>query len=222
MKKEQVLRILDVTLIMTIIMLVVEGIFSIPAVNNWFGLLITNSEGWVLYVVIWIIMFLQVTILNIPAYVVLSASVSVGIKTMSLSYIGVVLSAYMCGCIFAYLLGRKYGKKAVKWCAGSDDDYNKWSQVLNEKGKLWYFLTILLPLFPDDVLCIVAGAVKFDFGFYTFANLIGRGVGLVCMIAILNFLGHVGGGFPFMLIVWSVAIVFEICVILCLKRSKSK
>lgn len=222
MKKEQIIKILDIAIIMTVIILGIEIIFSIPGVNNWFSSLITSSNGWVVYVVIWIIMFLQTTILNIPAYVVLSASISVGINSLSFLYIVVVLSAYIVGCLFAYFIGYKFGKKAVKWCAGSDEDYDKWSNVLNAKGKWWYFITVLFPLFPDDILCLVAGAVKFNFSFYVISNIIGRGIGLITMLLFLELLGSVGGDFPYMVIVWAVVLLIEIIVYFVLKKKENK
>lgn len=221
MKKEQILKILNVAIIMTAIILAVEIIFSIPIVNNWFASLITSSEGWVVYLVIWIIMFLQTTILNIPAYVVLSASVSVGINTLSFLYIVIVLSAYIAGCLLAYWIGYKFGKKAVKWCAGSEEDYEKWSKVLNEKGKWWYFVTVIFPMFPDDILCLVAGAVKFNFPFYILSNVIGRGIGLVTMLLFLELLGSMGGDFPYMVIVWTVALLIEAIVYCVLKKKEN-
>lgn len=221
MKKEQILKILNVAIIMTAIILAVEIVFSIPIVNNWFASLITSSEGWVVYLVIWIIMFLQTTILNIPAYVVLSASVSVGINTLSFLYIVIVLSAYIAGCLLAYWIGYKFGKKAVKWCAGSEEDYEKWSKVLNEKGKWWYFLTVIFPMFPDDILCLVAGAVKFNFLFYILSNVIGRGIGLVTMLLFLELLGSMGGDFPYMVIVWTVALLIEVIVYFVLKKKEN-
>ena len=220
MKKEQILKILNVAIIMTAIILAVEIVFSIPIVNNWFASLITSSEGWVVYLVIWIIMFLQTTILNIPAYVVLSASVSVGINTLSFLYIVIVLSAYIVGCLLAYWIGYKFGKKAVKWCAGSEED-EKWSKVLNEKGKWWYFVTVIFPMFPDDILCLVAGAVKFNFPFYILSNVIGRGIGLVTMLLFLELLGSMGGDFPYMVIVWAVALLVEVIVYCVLKKKEN-
>lgn len=196
---------------MTIIILAIEIIFSIPIVNAWFGGLITNSKGWVVYLIIWFIMFLQTTILNVPAYVVLTACVSMGIKTLSAVYLLVVISAYMTGCVLTYFIGRKWGKKAVKWCAGSEEDYEKWSEVLNKKGKWWYLASVTFPMFPDDILCLVAGAVRFDFRFYLFANFVGRTLGLVTTLLCLELVGNLGGGFPLMLIVWSVALIIE-CV----------
>ena len=198
-------------------MFVCEIIFSIPAINNWFASLVINAGTWA-YVVIWVIMFLQVTILNIPAYVILSASAAIGIETLSFKYIIVVLSAYMLGAMLAYFLGRKFGKGAVKWCAGSDEDYDKWSSFINNKGKWFYFGTVLLPFFPDDLLCLVCGATKMNFAFFSIANLIGRGIGLVTMLLTIKLIGFIGGGFPYMIIVWAVALIAEVIALIVIKR----
>lgn len=220
MNKQQLDKILKVFIITTIIMLVCEIIFSLNVVTDFFGNWIKTSSGVYVYVIIWLIMFGQVTILNIPAYVVLSACFSIGLEILSWQYLITVISAYMVGCILAYWLGRGFGVKAVKWCAGSEEDFNKWSSFMNKKGRIWYFLTILLPLFPDDLLCIVAGSVKFNFGFYAIANFIGRSVGLVAMILVIKLIGLIGGGnFPFMVIAWAVALVIEIVVYLVNKKT---
>lgn len=223
MKKDQIIRLLKVALVTTAILLIFEGIFSIPAINNFFTGLISGSSGWLAYLFVWLIMFLQVTILNIPAYSVLAACTSIGMKTLDIVFISVVLSAYMVGCILAYWLGRWFGKRAVKWCAGSEEDYDKWSSVLNSKGKIWYFLTVLFPFFPDDILCLVAGAVKFNFGLYTIMNFVGRGIGLVTTILTLGLINKVSDGFPIMVIVWAVALVAELIAYIILnKKTKLK
>lgn len=209
MNKEQTLKILKVCMIATAIMLAFEILFYHKVITDWFGGLIEKAGDWA-YLVIWLIMFLQVTILNIPAYTILSASVSIGISTISWQFILVTISAYMAGCLLAYFLGWKFGKKAVKWCAGSEEDYEKWSNILNEKGKWWYLLTVVFPFFPDDLLCIVAGSVNFNFWFYAISNLIGRTIGLITMLYTLVLIGEIGGGFPFMIIVWGVALIGEI------------
>ena len=223
MKKDQIIRLLKVALVTTAILLIFEGIFSIPAINNFFTGLISGSSGWLAYLFVWLIMFLQVTILNIPAYSVLAACTSIGMKTLDIVFISVVLSAYMVGCILAYWLGRWFGKRAVKWCAGSEEDYDKWSSVLNSKGKIWYFLTVLFPFFPDDILCLVAGAVKFNFGLYTIMNFVGRGIGLVTTILTLGLINKVSDGFPIMVIVWAVALIAELIAYIILnKKTKLK
>lgn len=220
MNKQQIYKLLKVALVMTVIMLVFEAIFSLSVVSNFFSGLITHTNGWLVYIVIWTIMFLQVTILNIPAYTILSASLSIGLDILSVTYITVTISAYMAGCILAYWLGRKFGTKALKWCAGSEEDYNKWSTIINTKGKWVYFITVLFPLFPDDLLCIVAGSVKFDFVLYIVFNIVGRTIGLVVMCVALEFIGLSTGSFPIMVIVWALVVIVEIITILIIKRRK--
>lgn len=218
MNKQQIYKLLNVALVMTFIMLIFEIIFAIPTINNFFSNLILNANGVIVYLIIWLIMFLQVTILNIPAYVILSTSLSVGLNILSIEYITITISAYMLGCILAYWIGRKFGVKALKWCAGSEEDYNKWSNILNTKGKWFYFFSILLPIFPDDLLCIVAGSTKFHFGQYVVFNFIGRTIGLITMCAVLKFIGMSSSSFPFMILVWTLAIIAEIILILIVKR----
>lgn len=221
MNKEQVVRILKVCLIATAIMLGFEILFSFDFITDWFSGLVVGAGNWV-WLVIWVIMFLQVTVLNVPAYVILSACVSIGINTIGWEFILITISAYMCGCLLAYWLGWKFGKRAVKWCAGSEEDYNKWCDVLNKKGKFWYLLTVLFPFFPDDMICIVCGSVRFNFWFYLFANLIGRTIGLITMLYTLLLIGKIGGGFPFMIIVWAVALVAELIAYLVLRRKNER
>lgn len=217
MNKEQVVRILKVCLIATAIMLGFEILFSFDVITDWFSGLVVGAGNWV-WLILWVLMFLQVTVLNLPAYVILSACVSIGINTIGWEFILITISAYMCGCLLAYWLGWKFGKRAVKWCAGSEEDYNKWCDVLNKKGKFWYLLTVLFPFFPDDMICIVCGSVRFNFWFYLFANLVGRTIGLITMLYTLLLIGKIGGGFPFMIIVWAVALVAELIAYLVLKK----
>lgn len=221
MTNQQLQRILKVCIIATVIMLIFDIVFSIPIVIDFFKEWITTSSGWLIFLVIWVIMFLQCTVLNIPAYVILSASVSIGLNCLSWQYLLCVITAYMAGCILAYWIGRWWGVKAVKWCAGSDEDYEKWCTVLNQKGKWYYALTVLFPFFPDDLLCIVCGSVKFDFIFFTIANLLGRTIGLITMILTLELIGSMGGGIPIMPFVWGALLIAE-CIVLAILIIKNK
>lgn len=220
MSKEQKIRALKVLIIMTLVLLVLECIFLMPGVTEFFTNWFNSSNGWTLYLIICILMFLQGTILNIPAVTIIELSILAGIETLSILYISVVMIGYMLACIVSYWIGRKFGVKAVKWVAGDEQEFDKWSNYINKKGKWWYFITVLLPIFPDDLLCIVAGSVKFDFWFYIIANLIGRTIGLVTIILTLKLVGHIGGDFPIMLIVWLVGLVIELIVYRIIKNKR--
>lgn len=218
MNKQQILKILKVCIVATVFMLIMDLVFSIGFINDSFSNAITNSNEVFVFLVIWLVMFLQVTILNIPAYTVLSVCINIGINALSWQFILTVVTAYMAGCILAYGLGRWFGVKAVKWCAGSEEDFNKWSNFINKKGKTFYFLTILLPIFPDDLLCLVAGSVKFHFGLYTILNLVGRFIGLITMILTLKLIGLTGGGSIITTIFWAVALLGEIIYYFIVKK----
>ena len=221
MNREQVVKILRVALVATLVMFLFEVLFAIPGVttsiSNWVQGI---EQRWLLWIALWVIMFVQVCFIPIPAYIVLNAAMYAQIINPTLGllpmfgtadcwiFVAVVLSAYMAGAVVAYFMGWKWGKKAVKWCAGSEDEYDKWAEVLNKKGKWWYGASVILPIFPDDLLCLVAGSVKFNFSFFFWSNLIGRGAGLICMIGALAIMQSAnGGGIPWTLIGWGVALL---------------
>lgn len=220
MKKEQIIKFLKLGIYTTLFLIAIEIVFLIPAVKEFFVDWVQNSSGWLLWLVLWILFFLQTNLIQIPSVSLLQISVHSGIEVLSWQYILLVMSAYMGGCILSYWLGRWFGSKAVKWVAGSEEDFDKWSKFINEKGKWWYFITIVLPLFSDDILCIIAGSLKMDFGFYTIANLIGRSIGLITMLVVLKYVGIASSSIPFMLIVWCVGLVAEIITLIVFKNTK--
>lgn len=232
MKKEQLLKILITTMIMTALMLVFEIIFDIPIISDTITNWVASQNGFLVYLVIGLIMFAQVSIIPIPAMIVITAAIGAGILNTSLNlrvfcvintwyFVLATMIGYMLGVIVSYFIGYKWGRRAVKWCAGSDEDYDKWSNFLSNKGKLPYFLTILLPIFPDDILVLCTGAIKMNFAFVFVANLIGRAIGLITTIFSLTIIGA-GNGSPLALIAWSVALVAEIIVYLIVNYRKGK
>ena len=97
--------------------------------------------------------FLQVVILPVPGSVTVAAGVALfgPLKCSIYSFIGITL-----GSITAFAIGRWIGEKAVKWIVG-EDTLKKWLEKLKGKDYLILSIMFLLPLFPDDVLCFVAG-----------------------------------------------------------------
>lgn len=229
MNRGQIIKILGVMLIAAVLMLGFEILFSFEVITNWIGGLVTESTGWLVYVVIWILMFVQVCIIPIPAYIVLNACVIIPTISLTLTsvsgwlLIAVILFAYITGAALAYWIGRGLGSKAVKWCAGSEEEYHKWSDTLSNKGKWWYALTIVLPIFPDDLLCFIAGSVKFKFNFFFWVNLIGRGIGLITMVFFLElFQSFNSGGIPWTVVGWGVVCIALLIAWIVLKVQDRK
>lgn len=220
MNKQQVIKIIDVMFVAVLFMTAFEVLFAFPQVSNSIQTWIENLDNkWMIWLAFWLIMFIQVCIIPIPAYIVLNAAVNIHIIETDLGLavfgtsdlwilVAIIISAYMAGASVAYFAGAKLGKKAVLWCAGTEEEYDKWSDVFNRGGKWAYAATVLFPLFPDDLLCLVAGSVRIDFGFFFLSNLICRSIGTITMIATLVVFNNFNnGGIPWTLIFWVVVLI---------------
>lgn len=97
--------------------------------------------------------FLQVVVLPVPGSVSVAAGVALfgPLKCAIYSFIGIVS-----GSIAAFAIGRWIGYKAVKWIVGKET-LDKWLAKLKNKDYLILSIMFLLPMFPDDVLCFIAG-----------------------------------------------------------------
>lgn len=229
----QVYKILKIALVAILVMFVFEIIFELPIVSDTLSSYITSIDNLIwIWIALWIIMFVQVCFIPIPAYIVINAAIQVGILNKSLGlglildstfwlFVIITLSAYMLGAIIAYLMGYKWGRKAVEWSAGSSEEYDKWATTLNLKGKYWYAASIVLPIFPDDLLCIVAGSVKFNFKLFVLFNLIGRFIGLVFMIVSLTLFSSINNtGFPWTTLIWGIALLITSILTVYVKKYK--
>ena len=157
------------------------------------------------YIIFIIIQFLQVTFLPLPAVVTTVAGTLVFGPWITF---GLSLLAVMLGSIFAFFLGRKVGRKLVVWVAG-EKDAKKWEEKLS-RGKYIFFLMMLFPIFPDDILCIVAGCIGMDWKFFLITNIITRpiSIGTTCFFGSGQIIPFSGWGIP----VWIVLAVLA-CVI---------
>lgn len=100
-----------------------------------------------------LLQFLQVVVLPIPSLVSTVAGIALfgAFWTMVYSFIGI-----MAGSVLAFVIGRKWGKRAVGWIIGNAT-LSKWQDKLKGKDNLVLTAMFILPLFPDDILCFVAG-----------------------------------------------------------------
>ena len=188
MKKEQILKLLKMGIIIFAIIVAFEILFSIDAVTVALQGFFERMAGFG-YLIFFLMQFLQVCFIPVPSYFITIAGIEIYRDTfgcvnlfgqqVNLFMFGITMLAYMTGVLVAYFVGLKWGKKAVLWAAGSEEDYEKWCNVFKKKRSLLiYFLTVLFPIFPDDILCYIAGSVKMNFAWYLFANFIGRSIGL--------------------------------------------
>ena len=121
-----------------------------------------------------LLQFLQVVVLPIPSIVSTLAGIALfgGLKTLIYSFIGIVAGSFT-----AFWIGRKLGNKAVLWIVG-EDSLKKWQKKLKGKDNLFLSLMFLLPLFPDDILCFLAGLSSMSWGYFTGIIILSRALAL--------------------------------------------
>ena len=118
--------------------------------------------------------FLQVVLLPIPSVVSTIAGVALfgAFWTTIYSMVGIML-----GSIVAFFIGRKWGNKAVSWIVGADA-LRKWQKKVKGRDRLILTLAFILPLFPDDILCFVAGLSTMSLGYFIVMITICRSLGI--------------------------------------------
>jgi len=102
---------------------------------------------------------LQVVILPIPS--VLLTLVGANVFGATITFILTTIATIL-GSTIAFLMGRKWGKKLVVWLVGKKA-YDKYNSIIKHNGKYYLSLMFLLPIFPDDILCMVAGISTISF-----------------------------------------------------------
>ncbi|MDE6001802.1 MAG: VTT domain-containing protein [Clostridia bacterium] len=127
---------------------IISKINSIQALRDY----IQQFGNWAVVLFI-LFSFLQVVVLPVPGSVTIAAGVALfgPFKCAIYSFIGILT-----GSIVAFAIGRWIGYRAVKWIVG-EDTLKKWLKKLKGKDYLILSIMFLLPMFPDDVLCFVAG-----------------------------------------------------------------
>lgn len=156
------------------------------------------------YIVFFTIQFLQTVILPIPAMITTIAGTLVFGP-----YIACIISlvAVLSASILCFFLGRKIGKNLLIWVIGEKDTL-KWQKTL-EKGKYVFFLMMLFPIFPDDILCLVVGGItSISFKFFLITNLITRPIAIIstCFLGSGYLIPFSGWGIP----VWIAIIILGI------------
>jgi uncharacterized membrane protein YdjX (TVP38/TMEM64 family) len=120
-----------------------------------------------------LIQFAQVALVPIPAMITTLAGVAIygAFEAFLLSTVAIVL-----GSLFAFFVwGRLFGYRLVRWIAG-EEKTEKYRVMLNEKGKYLFVLMMLLPVFPDDILCMIAGITTMKSKFFVLTTVITRPV----------------------------------------------
>ncbi|GHV01018.1 hypothetical protein FACS1894211_09840 [Clostridia bacterium] len=116
----------------------------------------------------------QVVVLPVPGVLIDLAGVAVYGP-----WIGFVLSIIgtTIGSVIAFSVGKIFGKKVVSWIVGHKTA-EKYRKLFDKKGRFIFILMLIFPIFPDDMLCMVAGVTTMSYGYFFLVVLLTRTWGL--------------------------------------------
>lgn len=93
--------------------------------------------------------------------------------------------ATLIGCILSYVmidaLGRFGGSKLIIKIFG-EEEFRKVEKMINEKGLTYVPIMYLLPLFPDDFICLCVGSMKMKWWLHMIYGAIGKAVGIATFV----------------------------------------
>lgn len=121
-----------------------------------------------------LLQFLQVVILPIPSLV----STLVGVALFGAFWATIYsLIGILFGSVTAFFIGRKFGNKAVGWLVG-EEMLVRWQKKLKGKDNLFLTFAFVLPFFPDDILCFIAGLSTMSARYFFIVVLLSRAIGI--------------------------------------------
>lgn len=176
-------------------------------------ILSTKEKGMIIYV---LIQFIQVLSVPIPSMIITLTGVAIYGPFLAsvLCSIGVLMGSYC-----SFFVGKLFGYKIVKWIVGENNAI-KYANIIEKKGRFFLIIAFLLPLFPDDILCLISGITTMKFKHFFWIALITRPIGVICM-------SYFGGGYivPFTgwgLFVWPIILVVAIVAVVLLTKYQEK
>ncbi len=113
---------------------------------------------------------LQVTVLPVPGMAAIAVGVALfgEFKGALYSFIGITAGSFI-----AFFIGRVLGYKAVCFLAG-EKNVSALLEKLKGRDKVVISAMLLLPFFPDDLLCFVAGLSSMGAGYFACIAIITR------------------------------------------------
>ena len=162
------------------------------------------------------ISFLQVTFVPIPgAITIIAGSYVFGPWLAFLySYVGMLL-----GAMFAFFLGRALGRPFVNWIVGNEEKVDEWIFKLKGKQNVVLFFMFILPFFPDDILCSIAGLLPITYLGFFVMQVVTRAssIGFTVLFMSGEFIPYNGWG---LYVLGGVAIICIVAFILSIKYSE--
>jgi len=147
-------------------------------------------------IVLFVLMIAQVFVAVIPGHALM---VTAGYVYGKLGLL-IVIASTAIGSQVAFTIARWYGRDLINKLA-SPQIIERWNKAAQHQGIVFYFFAFVLPIFPSDLMCYVAGLATIAPKRFLIANILGR---TVCAVFV-TLIGIYGGHPPVEF--WIIAIV---------------
>lgn len=187
--KKKIIRIVILLCALIFVSLLVFGVFCLTGIITLdngisFNLEMFNAiKGhWWSYLVFLLLQVILTTLLCFApggsmAFILLGVALfGATWETFLVCFAGVIISS-----ILMDLIGRYGGSKLIVKFIG-EEDYKKALGIITEKGSVYLPIMYLLPIFPDDALCMCAGMIKIKFWLHLIYILLCRGIGVATIV----------------------------------------
>ncbi len=190
---------------------IIDTISSITKLKNY--ILSTKEKGVFIYILLQIA---QVIILPVPAAIICIVGSLIYGPLLGSIYcsIGILLGSFV-----SFWIGKTFGNKIVTWIAGVENT-EKYSKIIRKRGAFFLIIAFLLPMFPDDILCLISGISNMKFKNFALITTITRPIGVICM-------SYFGGGhiIPFNgwgLYVWIILLIAFIFLVILMYKYQER
>lgn len=130
--------------------------------------------------VLFVLLVAQVFLATIPGHVLMIAG---GYVFGPVVAIVVTAGSTILGSQIAFLVARRFGRLIVHRLA-KPDDIQRWDHLADKQGALFFFFAFVLPIFPSDLMCYVAGLGRVSPRAFLAANIAGRSICAVTLTMI--------------------------------------
>ena len=168
--------------------------------------------------IIYIILnILQVVVLPIPGFVAVATGVALfGPHLATLySFIGIIIGSFI-----GFFIGKYLGYKVVTWLVGKET-LDKWLNAVKNKDRIVLTFMFLFPMFPDDVLCFVAGLSSMSTPYFMIMVTISR----ILTISVTSYSVN-GSLIPYNtwwgLLIWAIIIIFTAIATILIYKNGDK
>ena len=170
-----------------------------------------NIWGAGLYI---LILSLQVVFIPINSLILIIPAIMVfgAIKAFVFSFIALLI-----GSCTAYYIGKVFGNSLLKFFADRNS-IDKLQNTLSQNGKFVLPILLLVPIFPDEVICILAGIAKLKFGYFFVVSFVTRLIDLTCTC----FIGAILPMHGWWLVLWAILFVFSTIIAIWIGKNHNK